>query len=181
MKDCPWRPHLLGSPHYYCNLHASRNSDTPAHNLRTPSPTTGAPPGCSPYLRPTPAVVRVSLRRRPAAVRPLAIVAISRLCMSSTLPQYSSTKHHHHWAVTVCRIPSTLQRRDETMLCAVLPSTFPVASPEPCPSFLFGTLAASPAWLTIVARVCSRICAFCLCRNTQEAFDTFPGGVEKAW
>jgi hypothetical protein len=102
------RPHLLGSGrrYYCCKRHASRNSDTPAHNLRTLSlsPTTSAPLDCPPYLHPTPAVVRVAPRHRPAAaVGQLAIVAISCLLH-----------------VKYC-ILSTLQRRDETMLCAVLP------------------------------------------------------------
>ena len=62
-----------------------------------------APLDCPAYLHPTPAVVRVSLRSRAAAVLHLAIVAISCLLH-----------------VKYC-ILSTLQRRDETMLCAVLP------------------------------------------------------------
>jgi hypothetical protein len=62
-----------------------------------------APLDCPSYLHPTPAVVRVSLRSRAAAVIHLAIVAISCLLH-----------------VKYC-ILSTLQRRDETMLCAVLP------------------------------------------------------------
>jgi hypothetical protein len=68
------------------------------------SPTTSAPLDCPPYLHPTPAVVRVAPRHRPAAaVGQLAIVAISCLLH-----------------VKYC-ILSTLQRRDKTMLCAVLP------------------------------------------------------------
>jgi len=67
------------------------------------------------YIQPQPSFAF----HRAAVVLPcdtFAIVAISCLLHVKYLQH-----HHRQCALAVCRILSTLQRRDETMLCAVLP------------------------------------------------------------
>jgi len=79
-----------------------------------------------------------------------------------------------------CRLPFPLAPagdvtrrcvRPPVLLCAVSPFLLHVRSPGLPPVWY----ACRPAWLTKVVPACSPVCGFCVCRDTQEAFDTFSG------